>query len=87
MNLDDVKNTIASYCNEDESRLCISVITENEDSNSISAHTSLHGNPIEIGAVLAYVMHTDESFYRIIKNALRAVDKIKNQDAEKSHNS
>lgn len=87
MNIDDIKNTLSEYFNEDDSRLGIAVIAENSDNDSKTVSTSLCGNPIEVEAVLAYIMHTDEDFYRIVKNALRTVDKIKKQDAKESHNS
>ena len=87
MNIEDIKNTLSEYFNEDDSRLGIAVIAENSDSDSKTVTTSLHGNSIEVGAVLAYVMHTDEDFYRIIKTTLKTVDKIKKQDAKESHNS
>lgn len=87
MNIDDIKNTLSEYFNEDDSRLGIAVIAENADSDSKTVTTSLHGNSIEVGAVLAYIMHTDEDFYRIVKTALKTVDKIKKQDAKESHNS
>lgn len=87
MNLEELKSNMAEYFNESDSKLGISVIADTADENSIDAYTALHGNPIEIASVLAYVMHQDEEFYRIIRSAVKTVEKMKSKDAEKSHNS
>lgn len=87
MNLEELKSTMASYFNEDDSRVGISVIAETGNDSEIEACTSLHGNPVILGAVLAYVMHEDEEFARIIRNAVTTLEKVKFEDVEKSHNS